>query len=161
MRLRFSPRVARSRFSIRQNHRILSRTIQTKILSLLIVVSLPIWPTGFALPQVPVSAPDTAALSVAPLGYLPLLLKSLLWLVGPATQQDTLDSRASAVARLRITPIKSVAYIDQVITFSALPTDSLSRPVQGAKPSWQSSNPLHLSISESGRATAILPGLVG
>jgi hypothetical protein len=46
-----------------------------------------------------------------------------------------------------------------MVSFSGLPTDSLSNIVHGAKPAWGSSNTSVLEISETGQVQLLQPGL--
>ncbi|HXG95207.1 MAG TPA: hypothetical protein VNN73_22920, partial [Blastocatellia bacterium] len=76
-----------------------------------------------------------------------------------ARQEDTLADRIARVTRIRISPIKIVGYQDQVIIFSAVPTDALDNVIQGVKFTWESSNPDKVQIDDAGRATFLQPGL--
>ncbi len=53
-----------------------------------------------------------------------------------------------------------MGYENEGTTFTANPSDSLDRTVQGVKFSWDSSDPTTLQIDEAGRARFLQPGLV-
>jgi hypothetical protein len=74
-------------------------------------------------------------------------------------RHETMADRATAVAHIRLTPVKFVGYTNEGTTFTATPTDSLDRTVQGVKFSFQSSNPSKLQIDEAGHAQFLSPGL--
>ncbi|HEY6330206.1 MAG TPA: RHS repeat-associated core domain-containing protein [Blastocatellia bacterium] len=74
-------------------------------------------------------------------------------------QASSLPDRLAAVAAVQIFPAKFVGYQSEIVSFSALPTDSSANIVHGAKPTWSSSNTSILGISEAGQATLLEPGL--
>ena len=66
--------------------------------------------------------------------------------------------RAAAVAHIQISPGKFVGYLDEGTTFTAMPSDSFDRTIQGVKFSWESSNTNKLEIDEAGRARFLQAG---
>jgi hypothetical protein len=74
-------------------------------------------------------------------------------------QSASLPDRLSSVASVQIFPAKFVGYQSEVVSFGGLPTDSLSNVVHGAMPTWSSSNTSTLTISETGQAALLQPGL--
>ena len=160
MRLQYLPSFRSCVFTIRNARKLIPRRLSRRLVCLVVALSLPIWPSGLAFPLISAKASAVDFIG-APLGYFPLVMRSIAWLMSPSPQeQDTMESRTAAVAHLRLSPTRQVAYVNQTFPLSALPTDSLDRIVHGVKPSWQSSIPELLSISETGQATALLPGLV-
>ena len=68
--------------------------------------------------------------------------------------------RASAVAHIRLNPVKVVGYVAETINFTALATDYLGRTVQGVRFSWEESDlAKNLQIDDSGRATFLQAGI--
>jgi hypothetical protein len=54
--------------------------------------------------------------------------------------------------------MRFVGYVDEQFSFSALPTDSLNRTIQGVKFTWESSDSNKLMVDDSGHATFLQPG---
>jgi hypothetical protein len=91
--------------------------------------------------------------------YEAYVIKRLLSRSAQSTRHDTPAERVAAVAHLQLTPARLVAYLNQTIVFTALPTDYLDRTVQGIPLMWGSSNPEKILIDDSGQATCLQPGL--
>jgi YD repeat-containing protein len=131
-----------------------------KTVCLLIAMSLPIWPGKFALPSLTANA-HTFDFTGAPVGYLPLVLKSLLWLTTTSTRpDDTIADRLAQVGHLTITPNRFVAYVGHSLTFDAIGTNLIGQTIPGLVFNWESSDISKVQIDDMGRATFSGPGLV-
>src|SRR5262249_58526886 len=78
-------------------------------------------------------------------------------------RQVTAQDRTAAVQGLRVAPSHLVAYQNQKVSFSALPTDIAGQVAQGAKMTWDTSNHQIASADfqgESGIVSCHSPGLV-
>ncbi len=91
--------------------------------------------------------------------YEAYFIKRLLSRSAQTPRHDTPADRIAAVAQLQISPARLVAYLDQTVILTALPTDYLDRTVQGVPLTWESSNPDKVQIDDSGRAMCLQPGL--
>ena len=128
------PYLRRARRSIGINHERsqtfrrgnFSKRLLRRLVALLIVLNLRLWPG--VLPDalsglLPVRAQNGVVAAGGPIGYLPFVVKALLWFVPPRPQrEETLADRILQVARLNVSPLKLVAYENQVMDFTALPT---------------------------------------
>jgi RHS repeat-associated protein len=142
---------------------LLRRSLQRRILSCAVVFNLILWPglgvftrdlIGFSASMSNVV--ETRLLSSS---YEAYSIKRLLSRSAQVPRHDGPADRVAAVAQLRLSPGRLVAYLDQTVVFNALPTDSLDRTVQGVPLMWESSNPDKIQIDDSGRATCLRPGL--
>jgi hypothetical protein len=138
--------------------------IQRRVICFVIASNLLLWPgpglaTNFmfdALARGASTVLDTRLLSSS---YEAYVVKRLFSRSAQATRPDTPADRVSVVAQLHLNPGRLVAYINQTIVFTALPTDYLDRTIQGVRLGWESSNPDKVQIDDSGRATCLQPGL--
>jgi hypothetical protein len=73
---------------------------------------------------------------------------------------ETLADRIARISEITVSPEKFVGYVGDKLTFVAIGSDLLDRPVQGAKFQWLSSNPSQITIDDAGRASFLKPGLV-
>jgi hypothetical protein len=92
--------------------------------------------------------------------YEAFFFRRLFSQTAPRPRRETMADRVAAVGHIQINPIKFVGYEDEGATFTAIPSDSLNRTVQGVKFSWDSSDTNTLQIDEAGRARFLQPGLV-
>ena len=142
--------------------RFFHRGLRRKLVCFAIILNLLVWPTpglasqnilGFASRALDVRVGFNSS-------YEAYFLSSLFSQAASAPQHETMADRASAVAHIRLNPVKFVGYLDETITFTALATDFLDRTIQGVKFSWEESDQANkLSIDEAGRATFLQPGL--
>lgn len=141
-------------------HGIVSRLLCRRLVTLLIILSLPMWPGVPMAGFLPVSAHSEVVFGGGPVGYLPFVVKALLWFVPTKPQRkETLADRIAQVARLKVSPLKLVAYQNQVIAFTALPTNFAGETVQGVRVEWDTSDRAVVDIDDSGEATCLEPGL--
>ena len=91
--------------------------------------------------------------------YEAYFIKRLLTQSAQSPHRDAPGDRIAVVAHLQLTPARLVAYLNENVVFTALPTDYLDRTVQGVPVTWESSNPDKVQIDDSGRATCLQPGL--
>ncbi|MEK6287978.1 MAG: hypothetical protein AABO57_19845, partial [Acidobacteriota bacterium] len=136
------------------------RVLQRRVICCAVAFNLLLWP-----------GPSLAGLNVLNLAsqalnlrwgvhsYEAFFLKGLFSQSRSKPRRETMADRASAVARIRISPVKFVGYENEGVTFTALPTDFLERSVEGVKFTWESSNPEKLEIDDAGRAKFLQPGL--
>src|SRR6266404_7064947 len=133
-----------------------------RITCLLIVLILPIWPGGLSLPRHETKTHAAVDLAGEPLGYLPLVLRSIAWVAGDTqsaqAREDKLEDRLAQVAHVRITPDRFVTYIGQSLMFDAIGTNFASQTIPGLVFNWQSSDP-SVQIDDTGRATFVGPGM--
>lgn len=121
-------------------------------------MSLPVWPGKFVLPALTARA-NALDFTSAPMGYLPLVLRSLIWLTsGSKRAEDSLADRLAQVAHLRITPDRFVAYAGQSLIFDAVGTNVTGQTIPGLVFNWESSDPSRVQIDATGRATFVGAG---
>ncbi|MEK6407970.1 MAG: hypothetical protein AABN34_13495 [Acidobacteriota bacterium] len=136
------------------------RVLQRRVVCFVVAVNLLLWP-GPSLAGLNVLSLASQALNL--LGgvhsFEAFFLKGLFSQSRIQPRRETMADRASAVASIRISPIKFVGYENEGATFTALPTDFLERSVEGVKFTWESSNPEKLEIDDAGRAKFLQPGL--
>jgi hypothetical protein len=144
--------------------RVLRRAIQRRVVCFAVAFNLLLWPgpgavirdlIGFAS-----TIPNVVNTRLLSSSYEAYFIKRLLSRPAQTLRHDTPADRVGAVAQLQISPARLVAYLNQTIVFTALPSDYLDRTIQGVKVSWESSNPDKVQIDDSGRATCLQPGLV-
>jgi RHS repeat-associated protein len=100
-----------------------------------------------------------STLSTGPVRISTAVFKFLFGPARRAQQAETLADRLTAVAHVRISPVKFVGYEGGSVTLTAHPTDYLDRPVQGVRFTWESSNTDKVEVDEMGRARFLQPGL--
>jgi len=121
-------------------------------------MSLPIWPAKIALPSFTAKA-YALDFTGAPIGYLPLVLRSLLWLTSSSQPaEDSLADRLAQVAHIRVTPDRFVTYTGQSLIFDAVGTNFSGQPIPGLVFNWESSDSSKVQIDDTGRATFVSAG---
>jgi RHS repeat-associated protein len=147
------------RFVVRTFSRAFVRErVGQKLLCFALVVNLMTWSApGWILQQFPVLAADVVNATTSPLKNYMLFFRRLLR--SKPARQESLADRIAQVARLKISPLKLVAYQNQVIAFTALPTNFAGETVQGVRVEWDSSDRGVVDIDDSGEATCLQPGL--
>lgn len=131
------------------------RAVVRRAVCSLIVMSLPIWPGKFVLPSLTAKA-YALDFTGAPIGYLPLVLKSLVWLTSSSQRaEDSLADRLAQVAHLRVTPDRFVAYEGQSLNFDAVGTNVAGQTIPGLVFNWESSDSSKVQIDDTGRATFV------
>jgi RHS repeat-associated protein len=142
----------------------LRRSFRRRIICFAIAFNLLLWPgpglaTHYlfdAASQVASTVLDARVLSSS---YEAYFIKRLLSRSAQTPRRDAPGDRVGVVTQLHLSPAKLVAYLNQTVVFTALPTDYLDRTIQGVPLTWESSNPDRLQIDDSGRATCLQPGL--
>lgn len=140
---------------------IVRQRLLRKLLCLALMLSFLVFPgTDLAFRHLSAHAFSGFPLPGSPV--IPVLsLFARLFTQAPTTSlPETLAARRAYVSHLRITPVRFVGYIDDQFSFSALPTDSLNRTIQGVKLTWESSNSNKLTLDDSGQATFLQLGMV-
>ncbi len=123
------------------------------------VMILPIWPGKLALPSSTAKA-YSLDFTGAPIGYLPLVLRSLFWLTSSSQgAEDSLADRLSQVAHIRVTPDRFVAYAGQSLIFDAVGTNGAGQTIPGLVFDWESSDSSKVQIDDTGHATFNGPGM--
>jgi YD repeat-containing protein len=147
------------RFVVRTFSRAFVRErVGQKLLCFTLVANLMTWPAPeWVLQQFPVLAADVVNATTSPLENFMLFFRRLL--SSKPARQESLADRIAQVARLKISPLKLVAYQNQVIAFTALPTNFAGETVQGVRVEWESSNTDKVDIDDSGEAVCLQPGL--
>jgi len=134
------------------------RPVLRKAVCLLAVMSLPIWPGKFVLPSLTAKA-YALDFTGAPIGYLPLVLRSLFWLTSSSQRaEDSLADRLAQVAHIRVYPDRFVAYAGQSLNFDAVGTNVTGQTIPGLVFDWESSNLSTVQIDDTGRATFVGAG---
>jgi RHS repeat-associated protein len=137
-----------------------SKRLCTRLVALLIMVNLPMWPGLPIAGLLPVSAHSGVVFGGVPVGYLPFVVKALFWFVPTKPQrEETLADRIAQVALLKVSPLKLVAYENQSVPFTALPINFAGETIQGVRVEWESSDPDRVDIDDSGQAVCLKPGL--
>lgn len=135
------------------------RHLLRKAACLLVAMSLPIWPGKLVLPSMTARA-YALDFTGAPIGYLPLFLRSLFWLTSSSQRaEDSLADRLAQVARIRVTPDRFVAYVGQSLIFDADGTNIAGQTIQGLVFNWESTDSSKVQIDDTGRATFVGGGL--
>jgi hypothetical protein len=156
MRSRISRRFSSSTF---RRSNLYQRAFIRKSVCFLIVMSLPIWPGKFVLPSLTARA-YALDFTGAPIGYLPLVLRSLLWLTSSSQRaEDSLADRLAQVAHIRVTPDRFVTYAGQSLIFDAVGTNFAGQTIPGLVFNWESSDSSKVQIDDTGLATFIGPGV--
>jgi RHS repeat-associated protein len=141
----------------------LRRTLKRRIICFAVALNLLLWPgmgtVSRDLIGVASSISNVLDRRLLSSSYEAYSIKRLLSRSAQTARPETPADRVAALARLQITPARLVAYLDQTVVFTALPSDSLDRTVQGVPLTWESSNPDKVQIDDSGRATCLQPGL--
>ncbi|MFY9555183.1 MAG: hypothetical protein WAV47_10770, partial [Blastocatellia bacterium] len=137
------------------------RALQRRVICVAVAFNLLLWPgPGLVTQHVLSFASQTLSTRVGFHNYEARFLRSLFSPAASTPRRDTMADRASAVAKVRLNPVKFVGYVDETITFTALATDHLDRTIQGVKFSWDEQDGANtLRIDEAGRATFLQPGL--
>jgi hypothetical protein len=136
------------------------KRLRRRLVVLLIIVTMPMWPRLPIAGFLPVSAHTEVLFGGGPVSYLPLVVKALLWFLPVTAQREERQAdRIAQVARLKVSPFKSVAYENQVISFTALPTNFAGETIQGVRVEWDSSDTGIVDIDDSGEATCLQPGI--
>jgi RHS repeat-associated protein len=129
-----------------------------RLVCLLIVMSLPIWPGKLVLPSVTAKA-YALDFTGAPIGYLPLVLRSLLWFTSSSQRaEDSLADRLAQVAHIRVTPNRFVAYAGQSLIYDAVGTNLAGQTIPGLVFNWESLDSSRVQIDDAGRATFVGAG---
>ena len=136
--------------------RLLRKLICFALISSLLVLLGP----GLNQGDVRALASTAVDLSTAPIRNLQPILRLLSWFRPARPRQESLAERLAHVARLRVSPSKFVAYQDQAVAFTALPTNLAGETIQGVRVEWSSSETSIASIDDSGRAVFLQPGIV-
>lgn len=118
MCLESSPLVSFSQFISRRIRKVFPRIVLRNMVCLLVLLSLPIWPDGVTLPRLNASASTAVDFAGGPLGYLPLILRSLLWLTTPAQRPD--DTMGRVASRTNPFTAGGAAGPSTVYTYDAL-----------------------------------------
>src|SRR6266404_2106150 len=135
------------------------RALIRRSVCLLMVMILPIWPGKLALPSSTAKA-YSLDFTGAPIGYLPLVLRSLFWLTSSSQgAEDSLADRLSQVAHIRVTPDRFVAYAGQSLIFDAVGTNGAGQTIPGLVFDWESSDSSKVQIDDTGHATFNGPGM--
>ena len=149
-------------FSVRSfARRFFRRSARRRVVCCAVAVNLLLWPGPVSFTQGMIAAAEQVLRpNLAFYSYEAYFLRRLFSRSIAKPRQDTMADRAAAVANLRLSPARQVAYLNQTVIFTALPTDYLDRTIQGVNiASWESSNPDKVAIDDSGRATCLQPGL--
>ena len=141
-------------------HNNFSKRIRRRGLVFLIILSLGVWPGSLGLGGQPVRAYSGIEFSGAPVGYLPLIMRALLWFVAAPQRPQSLGERNAAVRSILVSPHRLVGYVGDQVTFVGMGVDADGQPAHGAKFDWLSSDSGKLDIDEAGRAILRQPGLV-
>ena len=144
--------------------RLLRRTLERRIICFAVAFNLLLWPgpglaTHYLFDAVSQGASTVLDARLLSSSYEAYFIKRFLTRSPQTPRSDTPGDRIAVVAHLQLTPARLVAYLDEAIVFTALPTDYLDRTVQGVPLTWESSNPDKVQIDDSGRATCLQPGL--
>ncbi|MEK6301164.1 MAG: RHS repeat-associated core domain-containing protein [Acidobacteriota bacterium] len=134
--------------------------VRRRALVFLIISSLLIWPGALGVRGLAARAYTGVEFSGGLVGYLPLIMKALLWFVATPQRPQTLADRNGAVASVRVSPHKLVGYVGDHVTFTGMGIGADRQPAHGAKFDWESSDTSKLEIDEAGHATLRQPGLV-
>ena len=130
------------------------------LVSLTLILNLLIWPAADSIgPRLSALASATLSLTTNSAQGFSRIFDSAVRTAHAASQQETLDDRLARVADIRITPHKFVGYQNQIVSFSAIATDSSGRTVDGVVFSWATSDASIAQVDETGRATFQQPGM--
>lgn len=142
-------------------HSIHRKSSQKRMVCCAVTLNLLLWPgPGLATQHILNFAAQTLSSQVGFYSYEAFFLRQLFSQSSARSRHDTLADRVSAVARIRVTPIKFVGYVGETINFSALASDYLDRTIQGVKFDWEESDHADkIQIDDTGRATFLNPGL--
>ncbi len=152
--INLSPRIRR--------HRALPRSGWCRrLVCLAVVVNLLIWPgPNLIIEQLPVFASTTVEYGS---GVVHSIEQFLVWLFSRSPKgpvQETLAGRIARVSSIRASPPKSVGYIGETVTFTAVGVDARNEVVHGVKFDWVSSDSRKAQVDEAGRATFLQGGAV-
>lgn len=151
-------------FINRKSRPVFRRKLYRKLVTFALVFNLLLWPgqasTIQSISQLSSSiGHSVTVLSTGPARISAAFIRLLVGSSGQSERADTLADRVAAVARIQVSPVKYVGYEGETITLTAMPLDALSRAVQGAKFTWESSNTDKLRVDDVGRASLLQPGL--
>jgi len=108
------------------------RRLQRKVICLAVAVNLLLWPgPGILARDLLTQASQVFTIHIDFSSYAAVFLKRLFSTAPARPSHETMTERTSAVAMIKLNPIKYVGYVDETITLAALPADYLSRTVQG------------------------------
>jgi len=145
------------------SRRLLRRATQRRVICLAVAFNLLLWPGVGAvtrdLIRFALSISNVVDARLLSSSYEAYFIKRLLSRSAQTPRHDSPADRVAAVAQLQISPARLVAYLDQTVILTALPSDSLNRTIQGVPLTWESSDPTRVQIDDSGRATCLQPGL--
>ena len=143
----------------------LRRTLRRRVVCCVAALNLLLWP-GPGLITEPFIATASAVINtrVGFYSYEALFLRRLVSRLFSQSnnrpRRETMADRAAAVSHIKINPIKLVGYEGSGATFTATPSDSRDRTVQGVKFSWESSDTTKLQIDDAGRARFLEAGRI-
>ena len=151
--LRYSPRsfISSRLFPGRMRRKVLSLVLILSFLSL----PIPLLPIA----QLPAMAAGVTTVKDSPVWGFLSFLASFFGSSQSPQRAETMRDRINRVAIIEISPRRFVGYQGQTMVFSALPTDSIGRAIQGVRFTWLSLNTDKVAIDEQGRATLLQPGL--
>lgn len=134
--------------------------VRRKVLSLALILSLLSLPVPLLpITQLPAMAASVMTVKDSPVWSLVSFLASFFASSQSPQRAETMGDRINRVSTIEISPRRFVGYQGQTMVFSALPTDSAGRTIQGVRFTWLSLNTDKVEIDEHGRATFLQPGL--
>jgi len=140
--------------------RFFRRAVQRRVVCCAVALNTLLWPgPGLVTQDFLALAEQVLNSRIGSHSYEAFFLGRLFSRTTSTPRHDTMADRASAVAHIRISPIKFVGYENEAASFAAMPSDFLDRTVQGVKFSWESSDTYKLQIDDAGRARFLQPGL--
>jgi hypothetical protein len=143
----------------RNRSRAISRILRRQVVCIALICSLLFLPgssTAFA--QAPVLATSIARLAVLPFTPISAFIRKLF--ARSVRAQETSVDRTRRVSTVQVNPQKTVGYLGQHLSFSAVGLDTSGKLAHGAKFEWSSSDTGKLRIDETGQATFVGSGLV-
>jgi hypothetical protein len=106
------------------------RAVCFALISSLLILPSP----GIAASEVRALASTAVDLTTSPIRFLQPFLKSPFgFRAQQKPRRETLADRRARVSQIRVSPLKLVGYLGEGATFTASPTDSLGRTIQGVK----------------------------
>ena len=134
--------------------------VRRKVLSLVLILSFLSLPFPILqIAHLPAMAAGVVTVKDSPVrGFVSFLASFFAGSQSPQ-RAETMGDRINHVSTIEISPRRFVGYQGQTMIFSALPTDSAGRTIQGVRFTWQSLNTDKVEIDEEGRATLLQPGL--
>lgn len=148
-----------SLLSLRSSRSFFRRFFGRKLLCLVLILSLIILPApSSSFSFFPVLASVAVSTTGDSLHRVAKFFKSLFAPSHQSPQREKLADRRARVSNIRISPHRFAGYEGDVIRFTALPSDSINRVVQGVTFTWESSDTDKLQIDSTGRALCLQPG---